>query len=328
MVELGYKLSCEEHPPDHLVRFAGQAEDAGFSFALISDHFHPWTGKHGQSPFVWTVIGAIAATTTTLRLGTGVTCPTFRYHPAIIAQAAATAALMMPGRFFLGVGSGENLNEHIIGERWPETEVRLRMLDEAVSIVRLLWTGENHSFHGDFYTVVNARLYTVPTDEISVMVASAGPKSAALAGRIGDGFVGTAPDRRTIQTFEANGGEGKPKYGEVTVCWAEEEEQARRTAFEWWPTAALPAELGQELPTPFYYEQAVKLVTEDEVARHVVCGPDPLKHLDALREFERAGYTHICVHQVGPDQAGFMRFYQEEILPVFDVATTATPGPG
>lgn len=326
MVELGYKISSEEHPPTHLVRHAAMAEAAGFGFALISDHYHPWVSKQGHAPFVWAVIGGIAEATRTLRLGTGVTCPTIRIHPAIVAQAAATAATMMPQRFFLGVGSGEALNEHVTGQRWPETEVRLRMLDEAVAVMRLLWTGENKSFHGDFYTVENARIYDVPADGVQVMVAAAGPKAAELAGRIGDGLVSTAPEKKTIEVFEANGGAGKPKYAEMTVCWAPDEKKARRTAHELWAFSSLPGELSQELPTPTHFEQGVQIVSEDQVAESVVCGPDPAKHLEQIRKYEQAGYTHLAVHQVGPDQEGFMRFYREEILPRFGQAADAVVG--
>src|ERR687883_157173 len=192
MVELGYALSSEEHTPNDLVRYARRAEEVGFAFALISDHYHPWLDQQGQSPFVWSVVGAIAHATQRLRLGTGVTCPTMRIHPAIVAQAAATAAAMMPGRFFLGVGTGENLNEHILGDRWPEADVRREMLEEAVEVIRLLWQGGQRSHHGRHYTVENARVYTLPETPPPIIVAASGPKAAELAGRIGDGFWGVA----------------------------------------------------------------------------------------------------------------------------------------
>ena len=327
MVELGYALSSEEHAPNTLVRNAQYAEEAGFGYALISDHFHPWVSKQGENPFVWSVIGGIAGATRTLRLGTGVTCPTIRTHPAIIAQAAATSAMMMPGRFFLGVGTGEALNEHVTGARWPETEVRLEMLEEAVAVMRLLWQGGNQSWRGKHYTVENAQLFTVPKNGVEVMVAAAGKKAATLAGRIGDGFINTAPDPEPIQVFDTNGGSGKPKYGQVTVCWAPDEAKARQTALETWPNGGLPGELGQELPTVAHFEQAAQLVTEDKIAEEIVCGPDPEKHLAKLRAYEQAGYSHVYVHQVGSDQEGFMRFYKEEIMPHFGGSTEAPPVP-
>ena len=245
MVEIGYAISSEEHLPNDIVRHARLAEEAGFTYALISDHYHPWVDAQGHSPFVWSVIGGIATATERLQLGTGVTCPTVRIHPAIIAQAAATAAAMMPGRFVLGVGSGEALNEHITGERWPESEVRQEMLAEAVEILRLLWQGGNQSFHGMYYTVENARIYTLPEDPIPVMVAASGESAAELAGRIGDGLISTAPDKATVGAFEKAGGKG-PRYGQMTVCWHESEAKALETVHKIWPNAGIPGELGQE----------------------------------------------------------------------------------
>ncbi len=315
MVEVGYALSSEEHRPTDLVRHARLAEEAGFTFALISDHYHPWVDAQGHSPFVWSVIGGIAQVTERLRLGTGVTCPTIRIHPAVIAQAAATAAAMMPGRFFLGVGTGENLNEHILGDRWPAYEVRAEMLEEAVAVIRLLWQGGTQSHRGRYYTVENARLYTLPEEPTPIVVAAGGPKAATLAGRIGDGLCATTAERSLVEGFERAGGTGKPRYGQMTVCWAEDEASARRTAHELWAFAALPGELSQELPTPAHFEQAVQIVTEEQVAESIVCGPDPERHRAKLREYADAGFDHVYVHQVGPDQEGFLRFYEREVLP-------------
>jgi len=313
-VQIGYAISSEEHLPNDIVRHAQLAERAGFTYALISDHFHPWVDAQGHSPFVWSVIGGIATATERLRLGTGVTCPTIRIHPAIIAQAAATSAAMMPGRFFLGVGTGEALNEHITGERWPETEVRQEMLEEAIEVMRLLWQGGNQSFHGLYYTVENARLYTLPEERIPVIVAASGPSSAELAGRIGDGFCTTSADQQVVQAFEAAGGTG-PRYGQMTVCWNEDETRALQTAHEIWPNSGLPGELGQELPTPAHFEQAVQLVTPEKVAESVVVGPDASKYIAKIDEYAQAGIDHVYLHQVGPDQEGFIRFAEREILP-------------
>ena len=315
-VELGYALSSEEHRPLDLVRNAADAEEAGFTFALVSDHYHPWIDRQGQSPFVWGVLGGIALATERLTLGTGVTCPTMRIHPAVVAQAAATAASMLPGRFFLGVGTGENLNEHVLGQRWPSAAIRREMLEEAIEVMRTLWRGESTSHRGRHYTVENARVYTLPEEPIEVMVAAGGRATAELAGRIGDGLVGTSPDDELLAAFEDAGGAGKPRYGQLTVCWAERVEDARRTALEMWPTAALAGPLGQELPLPSHFEAASRMVTEEEIAQKVVCGPDPEAHLEQLEAFRAAGYTHVYVHQVGPDQAGFLRFYEREILPL------------
>jgi G6PDH family F420-dependent oxidoreductase len=291
------------------------AEDAGFQSALISDHYHPWTDTQGHSPFVWGVIGGVAEATENLVVGTGVTCPTIRIHPAIVAQAAATAATMLPGRFFLGVGTGENLNEHILGDRWPRSDVRREMLEEAVTIIRSLWEGGVKSHHGRHYTVEGARIYTLPDRTPDIMVAAAGPQAAEMAAEIGDGFVGTAPDKDLVQTFERSGGEGKPKYGQVHVCWAENEEEARRTAVKHWPNIAVPGELGQELPMPAHFEQAAENVTEEQVAEVVACGPDPELHVEMIERFADAGFDHVYIHQIGSDQEGFLRFYRELILP-------------
>ncbi|HWQ32018.1 MAG TPA: TIGR03557 family F420-dependent LLM class oxidoreductase [Blastocatellia bacterium] len=315
MIELGYKLCSEEQSPPELIACARRAEAAGFSFAMISDHFHPWTDRQGQGSFVWAVIGGISQVTEKLKLGTGVTCPTVRIHPAIIAQAAATAAVMMPGRFMLGVGSGENLNEHILGDHWPEADVRQEMLEEAVTVIRQLWQGGQQSFHGKYYTVENARLYTLPAEPPPILVAASGPKSAELAGRIGDGLCATAPEKEIRQKFKKAGGKGKPCFAEMTVCYAQDEAQARRTAFECWPNAAIRGELSQVLPVPAHFEQAAQMVTEDDVARVVICGSDPGAHLEKLNEYADAGFHHVWVHQVGPDQEGFFQFYEREIIP-------------
>jgi len=315
-VKIGYALSSEEHSPNDLVHQAHLAEQAGFTFGLISDHFHPWVDAQGHSPFVWSVIGAIAHATERLELGTGVTCPTTRIHPAIIAQAAATAAAMMPGRFFLGVGTGENLNEHILGDRWPPHELRLEMLEEAVHVIRQLWQGGSQSHHGKHYTVENARLYTLPEELPRVMVAASGSQGAEAAGRFGDGLISTAPKPEIIKAFTGAGGKG-PRYGQMTVCWAASEAEAQRTALKIWPNAALGGELSQELPTPAHFEQATSKATEEQVAESVICGSDPQRHIESIKAYVDAGFDHIYIHQVGPDQAGFINFYQREILPHF-----------
>ena len=216
-MHFGYALSSEEHTPLALIDHAVAAEAAGFEFALVSDHFHPWIDKQGESPFVWSVLGAIATRTRTLRVGTGVTCPIIRLHPAIVAQAAATTAALFEGRFFLGVGTGENLNEHITGQRWPSTEIRREMLAEAVELMRKLWEGGLANHRGRHYTVENARLYTLPDGIVDVIVAAGGPEAADLGAQIGDGIVSTAPDAEIPSRYAAAGGNG-PRYAQVTVA--------------------------------------------------------------------------------------------------------------
>jgi G6PDH family F420-dependent oxidoreductase len=312
---VGYALSSEEHRPLDLVRNAQRAEACGFPYALVSDHYHPWIDRQGQSPFVWSVVGGIAAATERLTLGTGVTCPTIRIHPAVVAQAAATAASMLPGRFFLGVGTGENLNEHVLGDRWPSASERLEMLEEAISVMRELWRGETTSFHGTFFRVEDARIYTLPEEPIDVVVAAAGPEAAELAARAGGGMVSTAPEAELVEAYRGAGGRG-PIYGQLTVCVADTEEEARRTAHEWWPNAGLKGPLGQELALPAHFEAASAMVTEDAIAEQIVCGAEAERHLEGLRSFADAGFDHVYVHQVGPDQESFFELYEREVLPL------------
>jgi G6PDH family F420-dependent oxidoreductase len=313
MVEIGYALSSEDHGPRDLVRFAGMAEDAGFTEAWISDHYHPWTSTQGHSPFVWAVIGGIAATTG-LRLGTGVTCPTVRIHPAVVAQAAATAAVLLEGRFWLGVGSGEALNEHILGDAWPRADVRLEMLEEAVDVMRLLWEGGERSHDGLHYTVENARIWDLPDDPVPVYVSAFGPKAGEVAGRIGDGYVGTSPDPDLIGAYRDAGGEG-PAVAGAKCAWGPDDAACRRRVHERWPNMGLPGELAQVLPTTAHMEQASSIVTEEMVADPIPTGPDPEPYVASLREYAEAGYDVVYLHQIGEDQAGFLRFLAEEVRP-------------
>ena len=314
-MEFGFAMSSEEHAPNDLVELARRAEETGFTFAFISDHYHPWVDAQGHAPFVWGVIGGIAHKTERIRLGTGVTCPTIRIHPAVIAHATATAACMMPGRFFLGVGTGENLNEHILGDHWPAPDERVEMLQEAIEVMRLLWQGDYQTHRGKHYTVENARLYDLPDGPIEIAVAAAKPKAAELAGTHGDALINTSPEKEVVETFEGAGGSGKPKYAQVTLCWAKSEDEAKKTVKKVWPTAALGGDLSYELPLPRHFEQASENVTEDELAEKVPCGPDPEPVLEQVREFERAGFDHVYFHQIGADQEGFFRFWKDELAP-------------
>jgi G6PDH family F420-dependent oxidoreductase len=314
MAEIGIFLSSEEHGPNELVDHAALAEQAGFRSVWISDHYHPWVEAQGSSPFVWGVIGAIARTTS-LKVTTAVTCPTVRIHPAVLAQAAATSAILLKGRFVFGVGSGENLNEHILGDGWPETDVRLEMLEEAVEVIRKLWDGGFVSHRGTHYTVQNARIYDLPDTPPPVYVSGFGPKATELAGRIGDGYINTSPSQELVELFEQSGGKGKPKQAGVKVCWGEDEEKCRRLAHETWPTSGISGELSQELPMPAHFEQAASSVTEDDIAEKLACGPDPERHVEAIRPYLEAGYDEIYVAQIGDDQQGMLDFYQREVLP-------------
>ena len=315
VAKIGYTLSSEEFGPNELVGFAQRAEEVGFDFVSISDHYHPWVDAQGNSPFVWAVLGGIAQVTERVDVATGVTCPTTRIHPAIVAQAAATAAAMLPGRFFFGVGSGENLNEHILGQGWPETAVRQERLEEAIEVIRLLWQGGLRSHHGKHYTVENARIYSLPDELPPILIAAAGPKATELAGRVGDGFFGTVPDAEVISQFEQAGGKGKPRFGQLHVCWAGDESEARKTAAEVWPNAQVEGSLGWELPLPSHFREATSWVDESNIGDAIVCGPDPERHAEAIREYVDAGYDHVYFHQVGPDQEGFFNFWERELAP-------------
>jgi G6PDH family F420-dependent oxidoreductase len=236
-------------------------------------------------------------------------------HPAVLAHAAATVAVMMPGRFFLGVGTGERLNEQVVGRRWPRPAERREMLAEAVTVIRALWTRDTVNHEGKHFSVEGARLFTRPEVPPQIMVAASGVASAKLAGRIGDGLVGVTPDPRVVEAFEASGGEGKPRLGQLHVCWSATEEEARSTALRWWPNGAFPPAVTSELARPAHLDELTPLVTEDAVAEAVVCGPDPERHAAAVRRFVGAGFTTVYVHQVGPDQAGCLDFYRREVLP-------------
>ncbi|MDB5178174.1 MAG: putative F420-dependent oxidoreductase [Patescibacteria group bacterium] len=312
---IGYTLSSEEHPPQVLIDNARRAEQVGFDFVGISDHFHPWVEQQGQSPFVWSVLGGIAQVTERIEVLVEVVCPIGRLHPAIVAQAAATSAALLEGRFVLGVGTGEYLNEHITGEVWPHIDVRREMLMEAIDIIRELWRGDWVNYMGGYFSVEKAKLYTLPRQLPEIVVSGFGVTSAGMAGMVGDGFVSVAPERELVQAFEEGGGRGKPKYGQVNVCYAETEEEAREIAFRYWPNAGIPGQAASELRLPAYFEQLAKMLTPEAATEHVALGPDPQRHIGAIQAFIDAGYDHVYVHQIGPRQAEFLRFYEREVLP-------------
>jgi G6PDH family F420-dependent oxidoreductase len=313
MAEIGAFLSSEEHGPGALVDQAKLAEEAGMHSIFISDHYHPWIDRQGESPFVWGVIGAISASTSH-KVTTGVTCPTVRIHPAILAQAAATAQILLQGNFVFGVGSGEALNEHILGHRWPPVDTRLEMLEEAVEVIRQLLEGGLVSHHGRYYTVENARIYSTPDVPPPILVSAFGPEAADVAARIGDGFVTVQPDRELLERYRSKGGKGRA-IAALKVCWDQDEKQARKLAHELWPTEGVEGQLAQELPLPSHFEAAAANVTEEMVADLVACGPDPERHVAAISKYVEAGFDEVYVNQIGPDQEGFFRFYERELRP-------------
>ena len=316
-MKLGYFLSSEEWGPNDLVELAVKAQRAGFERMWISDHYHPWNDEQGHSPFVWSVIGAIAAASENLTVTTAVTCPTVRIHPAIIAQAAATSAVLLQGRFQLGLGSGEALNEHILGDAWPDADERLEMLEEAVDVIRHLWEGGFQDHRGRHFRVQHARVYDLPEAPPPIVISGFGAKSIDLAARIGDGYCTVEPDAEAVDRFRTKARRGKLVQGGMKVCLGADEEQARKLVHRLWPNEGLPGELAQVLPTPQHFEQASQLVTEEMVAEAVPCGPDIARHIEKIEEFAAAGFDELYVNQIGPDQDAFFDAYREHVLPRF-----------
>jgi G6PDH family F420-dependent oxidoreductase len=312
MTRYGYFLSSEEHPPQELVRQARLAEEAGFEALWISDHFHPWLDEQGQSGHVWSVIGAISQVTS-LPITTAATCPLIRQHPAVVAQAAATAALLSGGRFTLGVGTGEDLNEHILGQRWPSAEERLDMLEEAVSVMRELFSGRLISHAGEHYTVDTARLYSVPDTPPRIFMSGFGEKAIRMAARIADGYVCVQPNADFVRLYRESGGGDRPVQGGLKACWAADEAQARKTMHRLWPNDEIPGEAAQLLPLPRHFRQLADLITEDMMS--APCGPDPAVHLAGIQAYRKAGFDEVYVSQVGPDAEGFFDFYASQVLP-------------
>jgi G6PDH family F420-dependent oxidoreductase len=309
-MEIGYWLSSEEQPPRALVENARRAEDAGFGHVLISDHIHPWVDAQGHSPFVWGVIGAIAEATERIQLGTAVTCPLIRIHPAIVAHAAATAQALMDGRFFLGVGTGENLNEHVLGDKWPRADERLEMLDEAIDIIRALFGGEYETHRGKHYTVEQARLYDAPKPPPPIIVAAKAEKAARLAAAKGDGTMNTKPDGDIVKLFKEAGGSG-PIYGKVAGAFAASEDEARKIAKERQPNTAMGGDLSTELALPRDFEAVAELVREEDLEGSLVFGDDAGRWREQIDAFEEAGFTHVALHNVGVEQRDFIEFAKQ-----------------
>jgi coenzyme F420-dependent glucose-6-phosphate dehydrogenase len=318
MVRIGYTLSSEEHGPGDLLLYGRIAEESGFDFLTISDHFHPWTSRQGQSPFVWSVLGGLAVKTEEIPIMTAVTCPTMRIHPAIVAQAAATTAALLPDRFTLGLGTGENLNEHVTGAPWPEPGERLEMLEEAIELIRRLWTGDVVTQRTPHYTIDRARLFTIPEISPPIAVAASAPASARLAGRAGDALISTAPTPERVEAFRDAGGEDRPVYGQLTVCWGPDEAKTRDEALEWWPNTSVPGEVGVELAEPQHFEEVAELITAEQVGEKVVCGPDPNAIVERIGAFAEAGLDHVFLHQVGPRQEEFLAFAKDQLLPAIE----------
>jgi G6PDH family F420-dependent oxidoreductase len=306
---------CEQNGPRDLVDFAVRAERAGFDFAVSSDHYYPWLEAQGHSPYAWAVLGAAAYATDSIGLMSFVTCPIRRYHPAVVAQKAATVGVLSGGRFTLGLGAGENLNEHVVGG-WPHVAQRHRMLAEALEIIRPLLDGRTVRHSGEYFEVPEARLWDLPDDGVPIGLAVSGPDSCALAGEYADVMIATEPEPELVRQFEAAGGEGRPRYGQVAVCYGPDEAECRRLAHEQFRWFGLGWPVNAELPHPRSFELASSAVTEEQVGQAISCGPDIGKHVAAVRKFLDAGFTHVALVQIGGSgQAAFLDAAEKDLLP-------------
>ncbi|NGM13232.1 TIGR03557 family F420-dependent LLM class oxidoreductase [Verrucosispora sp. WMMA2044] len=311
-MRIGYKLSSEGFGPNEIIRQAVRAEQVGFDFVEMSDHFHPWLDSQGHSSFTWTVLGAIAARTDRIELATGVTCPSVRYHPAIIAQAAATLALVSDNRFTLGVGAGERLNEHVVGQGFPGARGRHERLREALEIIRLLWTGGYHSYEGKHLQLDDARVFDLPEELPVIAVAASGEVSATIAAELGDGLFATEPEADLVQTYQRLGGQG-PRYAEVPLAWAPDEAQAVQAAWQTSRWSVTGWKVMSELPNPVNFDAASRTVTEDDIRQQFAVGPDPDVHVEAVRAYVDAGFDHVVLQNAGPDPDGFLDFFQDTL---------------
>ena len=312
-MQVGFKLFAEAFSPKELVRQAVRAEEVGFDFVEISDHFHPWLDSHNHSGFAWSVLAAIAARTERIGLATGVTCPFIRYHPAVVAQAAATTALLSDGRFTLGLGSGERLNEHVVGRGWPAVDVRQEMLRESLEIIRLLWSGGYHSYRGRHLTLEDARVFDLPETPPAVAVAAGGPRAARLAAEMDAGIFATEPRAELVSTYSEAGGSG-PAYCEVPLAWASDVESAAKSAREMFRFGPLGWKVQPELPNPVNFEAATAFVRDDDMLEVFGCGPDPARHLDVAQQFIDAGFDRLALISAGPDVDGFLDFAGEHLI--------------
>ncbi|TKV42526.1 LLM class F420-dependent oxidoreductase [Sphingobium sp. MP9-4] len=315
MPKFGYKLMTEEHGPKALAENAIRAENAGFDFVSISDHFHPWLESQGHAPFAWSVLGAIAHATDRIGIATGLTCPILRYHPVIVAQAAATVAIMSDNRFTLAVGAGERLNEHVTGVRWPSVPERHDMLGEAVEILRLLWEGGVHSWKGKHFLIDHAQLYDLPTKPIPVIVGVSGPASVALAAEKGDGIMTTAPESDLVKGYEARAGNRGACYAEAVIAYASSAERGLEITRDRFRFSAFDWSVNSEIPSVKGFEAASQYVRPEDLAAKVSAGPDVQTHIQLISQYVDAGFDHIVLTCPGDDQAGFIEFFERELKP-------------
>ncbi len=316
MPTYGFKLMTELHGPAALLRQARAAEEHGFGFLGISDHIHPWLDSHEHSPFAWSVLGAIAEVTESVELITMVTCPTGRYHPAVVAQMAATIGVMSDGRFTLGLGTGELLNEHVTGRRWPTSDERQEHLGEVIEAIQSLYEGGFRSYRGRHVDIVDTRIYDLPDTPVPLAIAAGGPRAATLAGSAGVGLVATDADSSIVEAFTAAGGDRGRTYTEVSLAWHQDEDEGRRLAHERFRFGALGWTVLPELPNVTNFVAATELLTPEQVGEQIPHGPDPKQHADAIKEYLDAGFEHVAVLPVGDDLDGFLRFWDDELRPL------------
>lgn len=314
----GYTLFCENNDPKSLVEQAVMAEQAGFDFLVISDHYHPWLPEHQHSGFAWSILGAVAQATSSIKLATMVTCPIMRYHPAIIAQAAATIAVLSDGRFTLGLGAGERLNEHIVGGGWPAVHERHQMLHEAIELIRQLWKGEYTFYQGEYYCVEDAKIFDLPASPIDMFVAAGGKNAATLAADLRTGLCATEPSKDIISTFAQKGGNPENTWAQTVISWAPDEQSGLKTAHEQFRFAAGGWKVQAELPNPINFDAATKNVRPEDLAESISAGPHASVHAKAVKKYLDAGYRNMAVVYPGEDKAGFMKFWQQELRPQLD----------
>jgi G6PDH family F420-dependent oxidoreductase len=316
MTEFGYTAMCEQTPVRQLVTDLVAAEAAGFGFSVMSDHYFPWIEEQGHAGYAWSVLGAAAQATSVLPLMTFVTCPSFRYHPAVVAQQAATMGVLSGGRFTLGLGAGERLNEHVIGGGWPSARTRHERLDEAAMIIRKLFHGGYVNFRGRHFQVDHARLFDLPENPVPIGIAVSGPESIEVAASHGDAMIATEPDGSLVDKFRKAAGKDRPRYGQLPLCWGPDEAACQARARELWRWALPGWHVMAELPDERSFAAATEHVTEADMAGLVPCGPDTARHVEAARSWVEAGFTHLALVQVGAEnQAGFIRWAEQELLP-------------
>lgn len=314
-MRFGYTLMTEQSGPRQLVDYAVAAEEAGFDFEVSSDHYSPWLMSQGHAPYAWTVLGAVAQATSRVELATYVTCPIIRYHPAVVAQKAATLQLLSEGRFLLGLGSGENLNEHITGEGWPPVAQRQDMLVEAATVIRELFSGELVTWEGDYFRVDSARLWDAPDGGVPIGIAVSGEKSVSRFAPLADHLIAVEPDDEVIKAWDQEKGGSSRKIGQIPICWDPDEERAIERAHQQFRWFGGGWAVNADLPTPAGFEAASQFVRPEDVAEQIPCGPDLDKIVEAAQPFQQAGFTDLAFVQVGDEgQSAFLEQAAKRLL--------------